>query len=483
MKNTNKLFALFMTLLIALPLLFSCAPATSGSQNTTGADVSTDAPPFEKTGKTYDGADYNVLLGSLAGDCFNDFKYVEEEPTVLDVAIQKKNVQVETEFDVKIVYTEKFKDSQSYTLMSQAYSSGDVSFHTAFIPGYDIVPLAYSNVLYDLKSVPYIDLSHAWWDQNANSEFEILGKVYFTTGDISIQDDLQQFCIAFNKELFEQKGYDDIYATLKADKWTYDVLYSYAKDMTDDVNGDDKMDMQDEYGILTWDDSIYGVFSSGGSKILNVNDGKIEMTFKGDEAVFSALVEYTEQIKNIGINYSQRWSEGAGEAAIKMFTEDRALFLLGRISSFNSFRDMETNYGILPYPKYSESQENYYTIISGYHANYVCTLNLEADLDMRGEITEALAYYSSIHLTPAFQEKTLKGQQVRDDESLISLEIMAGSRMYDLGYLMRPGKIDAQLIYLFRDLDTTYASTFEKYTILAKNDIKSANEAFAAISQ
>ena len=109
MKNTNKLFALFMTLLIALPLLFSCAPATSGSQNTTGADVSTDAPPFEKTGKTYDGADYNVLLGSLAGDCFNDFKYVEEEPTVLDAAIQKKNVQVETEFDVKIVYTEKFK--------------------------------------------------------------------------------------------------------------------------------------------------------------------------------------------------------------------------------------------------------------------------------------------------------------------------------------------------------------------------------------
>ncbi len=477
-----KISALLLLVCTLLSALCSCGGSGTPADTSAG-DATADTAPFKKTGETYDDATFFILLGSQAGDAFNDFKFAEENVTILDEAIKAKNAKVEEEFGVVINYEEKFKSSEAYNLAVESFGSNTHIYDLAMIAGYDIVQLGYGGYLYDLNSMDYLDVTHEWWDQNANAEFAVADKLYYTTGDISIQDDLQQFCIAFNKGMYEQQGYDtSLYTLIEEDKWTFDKLYEYARNVTADFDGDGVMNMNDKYGILTWDDSIYGVFSAGGTKILNTEDGEIKMTFSGDEKVFTALVNYTEQIKSIGINYSQRWDEGAGDAAIKMFTEDRALFLFGRISSFNSFRDMETNYGILPYPKLSEEQDRYYTILSGYHANYTCMINLPTNIEMRGEVTEALAYYSQQLLTPAFREKTLKGVHVRDDESIVSLEIMADSRIYDLGYMLRPGKIDAQLIYLFRELDTTYASTFAKYTILAKNDIKKANEGFAEVA-
>ena len=36
--------------------------------------------------------------------------------------------------------------------------------------------------------------------------------------------------------------------------------------------------------------------------------------------------------------------------------------------TINYFRDKETEYGILPYPKLDEEQDEYYTMVDGYHA-------------------------------------------------------------------------------------------------------------------
>ena len=41
-----------------------------------------------------------------------------------------------------------------------------------------------------------------------------------------------------------------------------------------------------------------------------------------------------------------------------IFKEDRSLFYAGDLRLSARLRDMETNYGILPYPKYDENQEN-----------------------------------------------------------------------------------------------------------------------------
>ncbi|MBQ7010601.1 MAG: hypothetical protein IJN63_02750 [Clostridia bacterium] len=461
------------------------AATTAPNAVTTDAPV-TEAPKFVPSGKTYDQADFVILVASLAADAFNDFKFNETDPTVLDNAVQQKNTACEEMYDIVLDYVEDFGSSSgAFGKMRQEKTAGTVGYHLSFIPGQQVANLAYTGLLYDLHHIDTLDLENEWWDQNANKELSVCNNLYFTTGDISVWDDMQQFCVSFSKELFREKGYNtaDLYKLVMDGKFTYETVYGYVKDVSEDMDGNEIMDMNDRYGILTWDDSIYGVMSSTGSKIVSKDKDTdtLVLTLTGDEAVYNTLTRYTEMIGEMGINY-QRHTNG-GNLGAAMFTEARAMFFFGRLSSLQNWRDMDTDYGILPYPKLSENQDRYYTITSSYHTNYFCTLALDEDIEMRGEIADALAYLSMEHMTPAYHERTLVGTLVRDDESLAVLPLLAANRIYDYGYIAQPGKINGQLIYTFRDMKTNYMSSIEKYKTIANRDITKINGEFEKLKE
>ena len=474
---------------LALLTLLSCAacagetgPVTTPSSESTTVSPTTDPPAFVSSGKTYDGQSFIILMSGFDPATFNDFTYAEEEQSVLDNAVYQKNLACEELYDIKIETVNDFGPSTGgYSKMKQQKTAGSLGYHLSFIAGYDVANLGYTGVLYDLASIDTLDLKKDWWDQNANAENAVNGNLFYTTGDISIWDDLQQFAVGFNKQIIEEQGHQtqELYGAVREGKFTYEMIYDFVKDYSGDVDGNETMDMKDRYGILTWDDSIYGVFSSTGSKMVEADKstGELTLAISGNETIFNTLTRYTEIIAETGINY-QRYESG-GDLAALMFTENRAMFFFGRISSFQNFRDMNTNYGILPYPKASESQDRYYTINSAYHMNYLCTLALDEDIEMRGEITDALAWLSQKHLTPAYHTKTLVGQLVRDDESLEMLELLAANRIYDFGYILQPGKINAQLILTFREMGTGYASSIARYKAMAERELKKVNEEFA----
>lgn len=492
MKKIIAIIMLAAMVLTAVACGTTSGPAQGTDPVTTAPDaVTTDAPvteppKFVHSGNTYDQADFIILLSSLAGDTFNDFKYNETEPTVLDNAVQQKNMACEEMFDVVIDYVEDFSASTGgFSKMRQEKTAGTVGYHLSFMPGQQVSNMAYTGLLYDLNHISTLDMKNEWWDQNANKELSVCNNLYFTTGDISVWDDMQQFCVSFSKELFRERGYNtaDLYKLVMDGKFTYETVYGYAKDVSEDMDGNEVMDMNDRYGILTWDDSIYGVMSSTGSKIVSKDKDTdlLTLTLTGDEAVYNTLTRYTEMIAEMGINY-QRYTNG-GALGASMFTEARAMFFFGRLSSLQNWRDMDTDYGILPYPKIDENQDRYYTITSGYHTTYFCTLALDEDIEMRGEIAEGLAYLSMTYMTPAYHERTLVGTLVRDDESLEVLPLLAANRIYDYGYIAQPGKINGQLIYTFRDMKTNYMSSIEKYKTIANRDITKINGEFEKLAE
>ncbi len=274
----------------------------------------------------------------------------------------------------------------------------------------------------------------------------------------------------------EKHSGTSLYDIVAQGAWTYDKLYDIGKDYCEDLDGNDVRDMKDKYGILTWDDTIYAVFSSSGGKIVSYDESAkaLKLTILDSEAVINALTTYTEYTKEIGINYSRT----SGTDAIKMFNESRALFFLCRIQSLSNFRDMNTDYGILPYPKYTESGD-YLTTTSSYHVSFVCTLNNEDSIYMRGDIIEAMGYFSQKYLTPAYYEKTLVGTYVRDDESEGSLEILATTRIYDIGFYIQPANINKHLIYQYREWKTDFVSTFQSLLTAAQAAINSTNGAYS----
>ena len=86
--------------------------------------------------------------------------------------------------------------------------------------------------------------------------------------------------------------------------------------------------------------------------------------------------------------------------------------------------DMEDYYGVVPNPKYTSAQTEYYHYIDGC-APMFAILKQAKDIDMVGTILEYMAYESENLLLPAFYEQTIKTKRMSDlegrDEAMLDI--------------------------------------------------------------
>jgi hypothetical protein len=94
-------------------------------------------------------------------------------------------------------------------------------------------------------------------------------------------------------------------------------------------------------------------------------------------------------------------------------------------------RNTDVDFGILPYPKYDDTQERYYSRVSYYNPTLVPKTN--SDLEFTGCILEALMCESENTVVPAYYEIALKTKYSRDDESSAMLDFIFSTRVVDIG--------------------------------------------------
>ncbi len=493
MKSRKILCAIASVLLIATvcTCIAGCGtkpPAQTQQPSTdTTPSSSDDSAVFEiEQGKyNFGGATFNMLMTSYGSDAVNDFDPEAAKNDTMSQAVERRNMTVEEYLGIKIETTTDYawKNSGPTKIMG-AVDSSTRDWDAAFVSGYDAVPLSYGGYLYDLNSLANMSTEKVWWDQGANAELSMNDILFFTNGDISYFDDMQQFCVAFNKEVFkvnaEKEGFPkDIYTLVNDGGWTLDAMAAMAKAVTQDLDGNTTMDMNDAYGIVTWDDTVYGVYTGSGQKIVDVNDsGELGLTIVGNETGIAALTRYFEICETDAINYQKTGTGNTQKGCEQIFMNSHALFYLTRLVALEDLRDMNVNYGILPYPKFSESQDRYYTTVSPYHINYLAVPNLEECEEMSGAVLETLAYFSREYVTPAYYESTLTGQYFRDEESGDMLALLADSRFYDFGYCIQPADINKHMIYLFRENNKTFASRFDSLKEKAELAVSNVNLAY-----
>ena len=119
-----------------------------------------------------------------------------------------------------------------------------------------------------------------------------------------------------------------------------------------------------------------------------------------------------------------------------MFTEDRALFWIEIIYGVLQLRDMDTDFGLLPMPKYDDNQKEYTSYIHTGHTSTSCVPVTNPDIDLAGRILTDMAYMSYKTIRPAYYEKTLKGKASRDVESGEMLDIIYSNIRLDLTFAM-----------------------------------------------
>jgi hypothetical protein len=102
---------------------------------------------------------------------------------------------------------------------------------------------------------------------------------------------------------------------------------------------------------------------------------------------------------------------------------DRGLFYTSFLRDAQRFRTMETDFGILPYPKYDEAQKDYKTFSKAGFAAFAIPSTVK-DREFSEIMLEALNAESYRKVIPAYYDIALKNKYARDDDSSEMLDII-----------------------------------------------------------
>jgi len=223
-------------------------------------------------------------------------------------------------------------------------------------------------------------------------------------------------------------------------------MQTLGKQVAQDLNGDGVRDENDQFGILSDGGMTFLFYFTCGNNLVTLDDEGVPHFTVESQRTFDVcenLKEYFNDTENMlwASKCSETWT-----TIDKVFMENRNLFRPGSIYDIIYYRNMEHDFGILPYPLYDENQEDYYHLIATHVAPGICvpTTNVE-NLDMTCHLLEALAYESRDTVTKAYYDHNLYTKMARDNESGDMLDIIFSTKRYDLGFVFNWGAIKAQL--------------------------------------
>lgn len=363
----------------------------------------------------------------------NVHSYINVEETsgdVYDDALFTRNRAIEERFNIRITETIAPDDASKFKTV---ILSGDDAFEMGTLRCTDALTWWEDNLIYNISELPYLDLTKPYWAGKLNQSITIGGNQYTAIGayDINVLD--LTFALLFNKSMISDFDFESPYTLVNEGRWTMDAMLSMMTEVLADINGDGTMDENDRWGYLGDPRMVLPGFWIGAGEMSILKNDKdqpyINMTSDRFVNVFNRTFEivYDEETR-----YKTKVIDAdVPSEHIKIFSEGRALFMDTSLFFIESLRDMESDFGIIPYPKFDEAQTEYYSRVSYYWANVVPTTNTH--LEMTGAILEAFNSYSARYVVPAYYDIALKTKYSRDEESVAMLDLIFENRVVDIG--------------------------------------------------
>lgn len=417
---------------------------------------------------------------------YNDYLDDQENqlPEVVNDALRERaNVLYEQYglvIEEKYIYDKSRHHGDTIAYMRDDLVTGAKSYHVAAPCLYDCAALAAEGILVDLLSgeVPYLDMSQPWWDQSFNKEMTLNGALYFTIGDIGITNKDATSCIAFNKDLIVEYGLESPYDLVDNNEWTIDKVIEMAKTVKNDLNQDGKIDYQDQFGYGGQYDDMWYLFYASGERTASIGaDGWPEITIYNDRSV-GVIENILELMQNrdyyVCANDYFGVVQWPATLITKAFVEGRSIFDLSGPASTSSYREMEDDFGLVPFPKYNSEQENFYTLVNPWTSNAFCIpIGLtDKQYEMVGIALEVMGAHSKANLAVAYYDIALKYQKTRDDDTVRMLDIIFASRGCDIGMIYKWGGMDTMLHELITKPAGSFASTFDAIKDKAESDME-----------
>jgi len=444
-KNLTARLLVFLMLLSVIATTAACsdtdAPITPdgktgdvAADDTTAEEVKTASIVIaEKYADTdYEKYDYRVLAIPTGGHFYsqissdtNEVYYEESTGDLMNDAIYTRNMMTEELLNITVSPVWATGDTPGITTTIQAEVLAGTDSFDAILNRMDYLGTSMVNGhLLNMKNISTMDVSNPWWDKNIVDSFTLFdSKLYFISGDLNFLDDYAVEVIYFNKQLMDDFSITYPYQTVIDGTWTIDKFYDMCKAVEHDVDGDGVISVQkDVVGHIELNDHVKHWLYAMGEKAIDIAaDGSLEIMIQKERQInvidklFSLMVEGEMSYQGETID----------------FAEGRALFLGNMLGSLNVFRDMETEFGVVPMPKYDETQSRYGEYISnGWTTAYGIPLT-NTNPERTGVIMEVLCGYSTDTVRVALYDVLFSAKLVRDESSVEMLDIIFDSKSYD----------------------------------------------------
>ena len=393
-------------------------------------------------------------------------------------AVYKRNMALEEKYHVKI---EQYEATNTSETARKAIKANTDEYQVLMCDTKGTLSLATQKYLLDLNEVGGIDLKNPWWDQQMRENCSVGGRNFFATGDISIMDNDATWVLMFNKKMITSYDLESPYDLVNNNQWTYDKMY----EMMDAVAGGGRgkadagstsVDWEhDTFGFATHNSSLTAFYYAAGLRVVDKDES--DAPFFNEQNNEKTELVLQKSIKIWGQGKSElTWSADANNLGAvelqQVFEEGRALFLGEVMQLVFRLREMNIDFGLIPFPKFEPGQENYGHFVHSTSA----LLSIPSSCKNAEKVSyfvEAMACESMYTVTKAYYETALEGSYFRDPESAEMLPIILKSRTFDLGsvYMYDWGNVGSVFTTLLSSGSTGYSNQMKKRLTSAKKKL------------
>ena len=475
-------------------ILFSCGENDTGEKENPGliSVTETDTPIAAEPVKLepdlpeadFGGAVINFLVKGEQHHwywCSKEIFSEAENGEPVNDAVYRRNRYLEDKYNFNITeYRSGSPDSDA----QKAIRADDPVYDVLMIGLSAGANFAQNGYLVNLYSIENINLAQPWWDQKAVEQLVIGDKLFYALGDLNIMDNDATFATFFNKKLISDYAMDNPYELVRDNGWTLDKFNEMIIEISKDLNGDGVMDGEDLFGQLSEYYCAYALFVAAGGRITNNNSGnypELAINTERTPAIIDKILINMGD-RNVTLcadDYSGKYSNPWDELTRPMFKKNQGLFYTIGMGSCQEFRDMESDYGILPLPKFDKNQADYHHFVGTGSTTSMCVPVTNANLGRTGHIVEAMAAESLYTLTEAYYTVNFENKQLRDEESIEMTKIILQSRSYDVGEIYNFGDFVNIFGNMAKKNQNTFVSDYEKKEGSAQKQIDKLVENFS----
>ena len=361
----------------------------------------------------------------------------------------------------------------------QIISAGDDSFDQFVAVDWHLVAEGYA---LPITSLPYVDVTREYWSQSIQKDTSVRGKLYYAYGDHNLSTYDSVNTLFFNKAMSENLNLPNHYQTVLEGGWTLDLMQQNMMLATNDANGDGIWNEQDTYGITSHSKQVLPCFwiSAGLRSIEKDEEDVPYFALPGNEKFENLYERILSMMHNDHLLFMS--DDFPNYADNTLFISGGALYNIVRVAFIKYYRDMDIDYGIIPYPKYDAAQDAYCSRTEGSYLHiYPVTLT---QFELAGAVTEAMACASLNEVIPVFYDEMLKNKYTRDENSTAMLDLIYANRFFDLGDTIFCGEIrDGVFAGKFKNNDQNLQSTLKSLTRTAERTIEQYVDAFDALEE